>query len=191
MLGNVAIVIGIVPALTAIGDGAWDAPRTPLPALLAAQLPLDPPDGDYRVLYIGDPRVLPVPAHEYRDGIAFAVVDDGPLEFTERWTPPETDADQIVVDALDRIADGSTLRAGALFAPTGIRFIVLPEIDGAQSTVDDPVAAPAGLIEALERATRHQRDVRPADHPGVRHRALDPGGRPTDRGDGGRQPPRG
>ena len=149
VLGNVAIVIGIVPALTSIGDGAWDAPRTPLPALLAAQLPLDPPDGDYRVLYIGDPRVLPVPAHEYRDGIAFAVVDDGPLEFTERWTPPETDADQIVVDALDRIADGSTLRAGALFAPTGIRFIVLPEIDGAQSTVDDPVAAPAGLIEAL------------------------------------------
>ena len=149
VLGNVAIVIGIVPALTSIGDGAWDAPRTPLPALLAAQLPLDPPDGDYRVLYIGDPRVLPVPAHEYRDGIAFAVVDDGPLEFTERWTPPETDADQIVVDALDRIADGSTLRAGALFAPTGIRFIVLPEIDGAQSTVDDPVAAPAGLVEAL------------------------------------------
>ena len=149
VLGNVAIVIGIVPAVTSIGDGAWDAPRTPLPALLGAQLPLDPPDGDYRVLYIGDPRVLPVPAREYRDGIAFAVVDDGPLEFTDRWASPETDADQIVIDALDRIANGSTLRAGALFAPTGIRFIVMPEIDGAQSTVDDPVAEPAGLIEAL------------------------------------------
>ena len=94
-------------------------------------------------------RVLPVPAREYRDGIAFAVVHDGPLDFTDRWAPPDTDADQIVSDALDRIADGSTLRAGALFAPTGIRFIVLPEIDGAESTVDDPVAAPTGLIEAL------------------------------------------
>ena len=118
------------------------------------------------------------------------MVDDGPLDFTDRWAPPDTDADQIVSDALDRIADGSTLRAGALFAPTGIRFIVLPEIDGAQSTVDDPVAVPVGLIEALQRATRHQRDLRSADDPGVRHRALDPGGRPTDRCDGRRQPPR-
>ena len=137
------------PPCTSIGDGGWDTPRTPLPALLGAQLPLDPPAGDYRVLYLGDPRVLPVPGHEYRDGIALAVVDDGPLEFTDRWAPPTTDADQVVVDALDRIADGSTLRAGALFAPTGIRFIVLPEIDGAQSTVDDPLPVPSGLIEAL------------------------------------------
>jgi hypothetical protein len=149
VLGNLAIVVGIVPAATSIADGSWDAPRTSLPMLLGAQLPLNPPDGDYRVLYIGDPRVLPVPAQEYRDGIAFAVVDDGPLDFTDRWTLPETDVDQVVVEALDRIADGSTLRAGALFAPTGIRFIVVPEIDNAQSTVDDPVPVPAGLIEAL------------------------------------------
>jgi hypothetical protein len=149
VLGNLAIVVGIVPAITSISDGAWDAPRTPLPALLDAQLPLDPPEGDYRVLYLGDPRVLPVPAREYRDGIAFAVVDDGPLEFTDRWAAPETDADEVVVDALDRIADGSTLRAGALFAPTGIRYIVLPQIDGAQSTVDDPVVLPTGLVESL------------------------------------------
>ncbi len=39
VLGNVAIVIGIVPALTSIGDGAWDAPRTPLPALLDGPAP--------------------------------------------------------------------------------------------------------------------------------------------------------
>jgi GT2 family glycosyltransferase len=149
VLGNLAVVVGIVPAVTSIGDGAWDAPRTPLPTLLGAQLPLDPAAGDYRVLYVGDPRVLPVPGHEYRDGIAFAVVDDGPLDFTDRWSPPESDADQVVIDVLDRIANGATLRAGALFAPIGIRFIVLPEIDGAQSTVDDPVPAPSGLIEAL------------------------------------------
>jgi hypothetical protein len=105
--------------------------------------------GDYRVLYVGDPRVLPVPGQEYRDGIAFAVVDDGPLDFTDRWSAPDSDADQVVIDVLDRIANGATLRAGALFAPIGIRFIVLPEVDGAQSTVDDPVPAPSGLIEAL------------------------------------------
>ena len=152
-------------------------PRTPLPALLGARLPLDPTDGDYRVLYIGDPRVLPGAGREYRDGISFAVVDDGPLDVHR---PLGVAGDRRRRDhdrCARRIADGSTLRAGALFAPTGIRYIVIPEIDGAQSTVDDPVAEPAGLIEALERAARHQRDVRPSDDPGVHGRAVDPGRR--------------
>ncbi|MGH9133808.1 MAG: glycosyltransferase family 2 protein, partial [Ilumatobacteraceae bacterium] len=149
VLGNVAIVVGVVPAVTAIGNGAWGAPATPLPVLLAAQLPLDPPQGDYRVLYIGDPRVLPVPAEEYRDGIAFAIVDDGPLDFTDRWALPDTPADEVVIDALDHVAERSTQRAGALFAPTGIRFIVLPEFDNARSTVDDPLPVPSGLVEAF------------------------------------------
>ena len=44
-----------------------------MPRLLAAQLGVDPTLGDYNVLYIGDPRVLPVPGHEFADGIAYAV----------------------------------------------------------------------------------------------------------------------
>ena len=39
LLANAAIVIGLIPALLAIGDGSWHTPRTPMPALLAAQLP--------------------------------------------------------------------------------------------------------------------------------------------------------
>ena len=80
VLANGAIVIGLVPAVLAIGDGSWHTPRTPMPRLR------DPrPDlavGDFRVLYVGDPRVLLVPARRVPPGHGYAVTDAGSLDFS-------------------------------------------------------------------------------------------------------------
>ncbi|HSJ90840.1 MAG TPA: glycosyltransferase, partial [Ilumatobacter sp.] len=150
VIANVAIVVGLVPAVIAIGNGRWHAPQTPLPTLLATQLPLDPAVGDYRVLYVGDPRVLPVPSTDYVDGIAYAVTDAGELDFTDRFFQAETDGDAAVVRALDLVATGSTLRAGRLLAPLGIRYIVIPETDGVASTNDDPLPVANGLAASFQ-----------------------------------------
>lgn len=150
LLGNAAIVIGLVPGVISIGDGAWHTPRTPLTTFLSSLLPVEPSVGDYRVLYVGDPRVLPVPGREYAPGIAYAVVDAGPLDFTDRFPVAESEGDEALQRALQLIADGSTLRAGRLLAPHGIRFVVLPETDGVYSTADDPIALPDGLLAALQ-----------------------------------------
>jgi hypothetical protein len=150
LLGNAAIVIGLVPGVISIGDGAWHTPRTPLTTFLSSLLPIEPEVGDYRVLYVGDPRVLPVPGREYAPGIAYAVVDAGPLDFTDRFPVGESEGDEALQRALQLIADGSTLRAGRLLAPHGIRFVVLPETDGVYSTADDPIALPDGLLAALQ-----------------------------------------
>lgn len=149
LLANVAIVIGIIPAAVSIGNGSWGAPRNALPGLLAAQLPADPVDGDYRVLYVGDPRVVPVPSFPYADGVGYAIVDDGALSFTDRWAAPTTSAATEVGRALEEVAAGSTLRAGRLLAPYGIRYVVVPEIDGAASTAARPIPLPDGLLDAL------------------------------------------
>ena len=45
ILGHAAIVVGVVPAVLAIGDGAWDTPDTPMTTFLSSQLPLDPAAG--------------------------------------------------------------------------------------------------------------------------------------------------
>jgi hypothetical protein len=150
ILGHAAIVVGVVPAVLAIGDGAWDTPDTPMTTFLSSQLPLDPQAGDYRVLYVGDPRVLPVPGREYAPGIAFAVVDAGDFDFTDRFTVPHTPADDAVEQALQLVADGSTLRAGRLLAPHGIRYVVVPETDGVNSTAENPIPVPEGLVPALQ-----------------------------------------
>lgn len=150
LLANAGIVIGLIPALLAIGNGAWHTPETPMVRLLETQLPLDPVGGDYRVLYLGDPEVIPVVDGEYSDGIAYGVTDAGDFDFTYRFVHSTSLGDDAIERALELIADGSTLRAGRILAPLGVRFVVVPKTDGVVSTVDDPVPVPSGLIPALQ-----------------------------------------
>ena len=150
LLAAAAMVVGLVPAVLAIGDGAWGMPETPMTRLLETQMPIEPEVGDYRVLYLGDPEVIPIVTGEYSPGIAYGVADAGDFSFTDRFIRPATLADDAVERALGLIADGSTLRAGRILAPLGIRFVVVPKTDGAVSTVDDPVPVPGGLLAALQ-----------------------------------------
>jgi GT2 family glycosyltransferase len=144
-----AVALGVFPGVMSITDGAWYTPRATLAGLLGAQLPTDPIDGDYRVLYLGDPRIVPLPAHDLGDGVAMAVADDGPLSFPDRWPVTGQAADDQLAAALDQISSSATLRGGHLLAPFGIRYVVVPRIDGAASTSADPLPVPRGLTEAF------------------------------------------
>ena len=150
LVANLAIVVGLIPGVVSIGDGGWHAPRTTIVHLLESQLPVDPIGGDYRVLYVGDPRVLPIPGRAYVDGVAFSVADSGAFDFADRFVAPETGGDDAVKRSLDLIANGATLRAGRILAPLGIRYVVIPKTDGVSSTVDDPIVEPLGLVAAFQ-----------------------------------------
>ena len=141
---------GSLPGLAALADGSFQVPTTPLARLLDASLPDASVDGDYNVLLVGDPRLLPVPSTEYRDGVGWAIIDDGALDARDRWMPPTNSASELVTTALDEMASTSTLRAGRLLAPLAIRFVIVPEFDGVVSTVNDPLPLPTGLVPALE-----------------------------------------
>lgn len=148
VLGTLAVAVGVLPGVVGLGTGRWDTPTTTLIDLLG-QLPQRPAEGDYRVLWVGDQRLLPTAAQPYRPGIGYSVTNDRELEVGEVWaTVPRPGHDQIVT-SLDAIATGSTTRAGRLLAPLAIRYIVVPVIDGAVSTADDPLPVPAGLVDAL------------------------------------------
>ena len=150
ILASIAVVVGVIPGVAAITDGAWQTPSTPLAELLGKSLPDPSESGDYNVLLIGDARILPVPSTEYRDGISFAVIGADGLDFRARWAPPTDLAADDIRSALDEMSTGSTLRAGSLLAPLGVRRVVIPEFDGVISTTDDPLPPPAGLVTALE-----------------------------------------
>ena len=150
ILSSVAVVVGLAPGLGALANGSFQVPTTPLARLLDASLPEASSAGDYNVLLIGDARLLPVPATRYRDGVAWAIIDDGPLDVRDRWMPPSNAAAELVTTALDEMASTSTLRAGRLLAPLAIRFVVVPEFDGVTSTVGNPLPLPTGLVDALE-----------------------------------------
>jgi len=150
ILASLAVVVGIVPGVIALADGSFQTPTTPLSRLIDASLPDADEAGDYNVLLIGDARVLPVPSTEYRDGVSWAIIDDGPLDARDRWMPPPNSASVLVTAALDEMSASSTLRAGRLLAPLGIRFVVVPPFDGVNSTVNDPLPVPVGLVASLE-----------------------------------------
>jgi GT2 family glycosyltransferase len=150
IVAMMAIVVGLAPGVVAIGDGGWKTPTTTLGRLVNAWLADEPVDGDYRVLMVGDSRLLPVPSTEYRGGVSWALIDDGDLDFRDRWVAPDTAATGLINGALDEIATSSTLRAGRLLAPLGIRYVVLPEFDGVVSTTDAPIPIAAGLGDSLD-----------------------------------------
>jgi hypothetical protein len=150
ILAGVAVVVGSAPGVLALADGSFQTPSTPLARLLDASLPDAGAEGGYNVLYLGDARLLPVPATEYRDGVSWAIADDDDLDAQDRWPSPPNDAEDLVTTTLDEMAASSTLRAGRLLAPLGIRYVVVPEFDGVASTVSEPLPLPIGLLGSLE-----------------------------------------
>lgn len=142
------IVIGALPALMLCANGRWGQPKVSL-AQLVAQLPTDPASGDYNVVYVGRSEVLPLPAMRLNDQTAFAVVDDGELTLRDHWLAPSNALTESVGLALDGAISQQTVRSGRLLASLGVRYLVVPIIDGAASTVDQPLEAPIGLLEGL------------------------------------------
>jgi hypothetical protein len=149
VLSVVAAVIGVVPGVLAVAGGRWGMPKSTLQAV-ATELPVDPTSGDYRVLWVGDPNVIPVSPWAFRPGIGYAITDDGRLDFEGRFPGRPGEVEQQVGAALDQMASGLTLRGGRLLAQYGIRYVVVPVADGFSGTIDAPLPAPDGLIDVLD-----------------------------------------
>ncbi len=145
-----AFAIGLVPVSVNALNGSWNQPSLALPQLLA-QLPDAQTSGEYRTMFIGDARVLPGAPLNFGWGISYSVVNGAAPTLEEIWETPPTRARDNAVAALYGIVRGQTARAGRLLAPLSVRFIVVPIIDGGQSTRSDPIAAPRGLVDSLSR----------------------------------------
>ena len=149
LCANLAIAVSVVPGILSVGAGDWDASPYPMSSVVETQFPSDSSIGAYRVLWVGDPRVLPVHGHEFAPGISFVITDAGGLTLSDAFVRPEGDDARIVRDALTLLSTGSTSRVGRLLAPLGVRFVAIPLADGIASTFDDPINPPDGLSPAL------------------------------------------
>jgi len=148
LLCGVAVVAGMVPGVIAVQTGRWDMPSTTMIDLLG-QLPEQPAEGDYRVLWVGDQRLLPATGQPYGPGVAYAITAGSTLLVDQTWGTPARVGDAEIGAALRAIATGSTTRAGRLLAPFAVRYIIVPVVDGAVSTNAAPLPLPAGLLDAL------------------------------------------
>lgn len=149
LVAQIGVVVGLVPGVISIGDGEWRMPSDPVGEVAASQFPPRSDLGSYRVLWIGDPRVLPLPSTRFAEGIGFVVADAGPMGITDAFPAVDGPAERRINEVLDHLARGSTSRIGRLLAPLGIRYVVVPLADGIDSPVADPLPPPIGLLDGL------------------------------------------
>jgi hypothetical protein len=78
--------------------------------------------GDFRVLYLGDPTILPADA-KVVGTTGYAMTRNGPGDARALWAAPQSSVDQRVGRAIEAARNGDTSRLGHLLAPTGVRYI--------------------------------------------------------------------
>lgn len=163
LLAGLAVLVPVGPLVVNAAGGRWNQPSSSIATLLE-QLSKNPDEGDYRVLYLGvadllpaAPRTITYAVDESRTArLAYAVTDDGIATVSSQWAPSATSAVRTLDNALVHLTSGDTPRVGRLLAPLGVRYVVVPRIDGARSTRSTQIPLPVGLLDAL----RVQLDLR-------------------------------
>ncbi len=121
--GTVAAIT--LPVLGGAADGKWNMESTDLARSVAWMEP-EAEAGAFRVLWLGDPAVLPLDSWRFQEGVGFATSRDGPPDATDLLPGRPSAATGRIAEVLRVAQDGGTARLGRLLAPMAVRYIVVP-----------------------------------------------------------------
>ncbi|MEM9565260.1 MAG: hypothetical protein AAGA93_21740, partial [Actinomycetota bacterium] len=153
--GGVAVFAMGFTALLSSLSGVWEAPTQSFSsstALLVRQQQADDLTATPgRVLWIGDPSVLPLDPFTSDGGIRYAVSEGGRPDVRGRWITGPVGATDGVGAQLDLARDGQVVRLGRLLAPYGIdNVVVVPQL--APAPYDGPEVDPGtGVVRSLSQ----------------------------------------
>ncbi|MEZ5143872.1 MAG: glycosyltransferase family 2 protein [Acidimicrobiales bacterium] len=150
-----ALAVGVVPVVVRTLDGSWGMPEGD--ADRAVENLSARTDGPFRILWVGDPDVVPL--HGWRlDAPTIAGASGRPLVYgtSSNGVPTVDDlfpgTDQVTPDQLGRAlrdaAAGGTSRLGSQLAPMGVRYVVVPDRLAPAPYVNE-ATAPQPRLEAL------------------------------------------
>ncbi len=148
----VALLVAAVPFLTTFASGRFDLPTSSVVGSLGNLAPVE--GGGDRILWLGDPSILPIAGWPVAPGLEAATSTNGLPGGATFFAPPDSGTSDVLLSAVDLALEGRTVRLGQLLAPAGVSTIVVmsaaaPEIAGVQSVPLHP--APASLLLALGR----------------------------------------
>jgi len=123
-----AAVLGLTPVVGAAFDGRWDLPSTDTARTLRF-LEDEADDGSFRVLWLGAPAALPMDGWWLREGLAYALSQDGLPDVRGQWAGTPSDPTLMVPAALNVAGDDRTDRLGRLLAPLGVKYVIVPLSD--------------------------------------------------------------
>ena len=150
-LSVVTMAAASLPLLASFASGRFDLPTTSVAESLSTLAPSSA--GGYRVLWLGDPSVLPIGGWSVAPGLEAATSTDGLPGGATLFTPPDSGTSDVIIQAVQSALAGRTVRLGQLLAPAGISTIVVmdssaPELAGVQRVPLRP--APGVLVSALK-----------------------------------------
>jgi GT2 family glycosyltransferase len=133
----VATAVGVIPVLFSSSNGRWDLPLSGYGQATSWMSSHSGP-GLFRVLWLGDPRVLPGGGWQLSPGLSYSISEDGLGDATEIWSGSSPGPAATIGDEVDLARRGSTVGLGELLAPYAIRYVVVvdnlaPSIPGFQS----------------------------------------------------------
>jgi len=152
-IAGAAVIVATLPILSGARDGRWGLPSIALSRSLAYTAQKQP-DAAFRMLWLGDPEVLPLGSWNIGGGLAYATSRNGPPVGTDNLPGPASDATSAIVAAVGQAERGDTSRLGRLLAPMAVRYLVLPRQLGAGGTAGPqrppPVTLTRGLASQLD-----------------------------------------
>ncbi len=148
VVGLVALVVGLGPFLAATANGRWHLPRNDFDVALSF-LEAEEEDAPFRVLWLGDPDVLPLTGWRLNEATAYATSDNGLPDVTELFPGSTDGGTEILAEALRTATNRETNRLGDLLGPMGIRYIVVPERLAPQPFADEEFPLDPPVRDAL------------------------------------------
>ena len=141
-----SLAIALLPVLAGSFDGRWGAPDKGFESPLGFLGPEASSVGAFRVLWLGDPDLMPLAGWHLRDGVAYASTDAGLPTVEDRWAGTSAKPTGLMGEALGLAARRETSRLGRLLAPMGVRYVIVVEA----AAPDEPIhPAPADLVRTL------------------------------------------
>ena len=143
--GAIALAFPVFAFAVDALDGRWHMPPTDWNQNLSWMRAEDE-SGQFRVLWLGNPAVLPVDPVVHGD-VGFGVTNDGPGDVRTALPPPSGGSSARLANAVDLLRERRSNRVGALLGPMGVRYLAVPERPNPGILRTDP--APAKLLVAL------------------------------------------
>ncbi len=143
--GAIALAFPVFAFALDATDGRWHMPTNDWNSNLS-WMRAEGESGQFRVLWLGDPAVLPVDPVVHGD-VGFGMTNDGPGDVRTALPPPAGGSSARLGAAVDQLRDRRSNRVGALLGPMGVRYLAVPERPNPGITRSDP--APARLLVAL------------------------------------------
>jgi GT2 family glycosyltransferase len=157
-----ALVVALLPTLSAAVGGRWLVPRGShhnTLAFLADEAETDA----FRVLWFGDPEVLPLGSWPLADLTSYATTVNGLPELVDLWPGAPEPSGAPLRASVELALEQRTNRLGRLLAPMGVRYVVVVDQGAPQPFGGVSRPSPASLREALaEQLDLVEVDVNPA-----------------------------